>query len=94
MTRDGHRASALSEQALPLYFFHVSDGTSVPDEIGTELADVAAARAAAVDMSGQILKDGSTAESWDGVPWRLEVTDSPRPGGHSFFVLHFSATKR
>lgn len=74
---------------MPRYFFHVHDGISVLDDTGTELADIAAARAEAIDMSGQILKDGSIGELWKGVPWRVEVTDSPDPGGRMFFVLNF-----
>ncbi len=76
---------------MPCYFFHVYDGTSVLDDAGTELANVAAARAEAIELSGQILKDGSIGELWNGVPWRVEVTDSPEPGGRMFFVLNFSA---
>lgn len=40
----------------------------VLDDTGTELADIAAARAEAIDMSGQILKDGSIGKLWKGIP--------------------------
>ena len=41
---------------MPRYFFHVHDGVSFPDDEGTELRDLHAARAAAVTMSGEMLK--------------------------------------
>jgi hypothetical protein len=42
---------------LPRYHFHVQDGVHVPDREGSELADVAAARAEAVRLLGELLQD-------------------------------------
>ena len=76
---------------MVLYFFHVHDGTSMLDDTGSELPGIGAAKVEALKLTGGLLKDGRAGESfWSGRPWRLEVTDSPDPGGRSFFVLHFS----
>lgn len=42
---------------MPRYFFHVQDGHDYPDLEGTELPDLAAARAEAVQFAGSLLAD-------------------------------------
>jgi hypothetical protein len=42
---------------MPRYFFHTEDGQCFPDEIGTELANLAAAQREAVKILGQLIKD-------------------------------------
>jgi hypothetical protein len=76
---------------MPRFFFHVHDGISVFDDIGLELLDVAAAQAAAIELSSKILKDGPGGPLWQ--TWRVEVTDSPREGGQTLLVVHFSVTR-
>ena len=69
------------------YFFHVNDGTDMPDEIGTELLDDEAARATAITVSGELLKDlGST--FWTGSDWKLRVITED---GQTVCELTFSA---
>lgn len=76
---------------MPRFFFHVHDGISVFDDIGLELPDVAAAQAAAIELSSKILKDGPGGPLWQNFDWRVEVTDSPREGGQTFLVVHFQS---
>lgn len=59
---------------MPRYFFQVEDGASLPDLEGTELPDVAAARAEAVRLAGLLLADLG-GKFWDQADWRLIVTD-------------------
>ena len=59
---------------MPRYFFHVDDGEDMPDEEGTELADVATARAQAIMTAGQILKDLGQ-QLWNGDTWTMTVVD-------------------
>jgi hypothetical protein len=75
---------------MPKYFFHVIDGYESLDTEGTDLPDLAAARNAAVTMSGQILRDGGGETLWAGVPWRLWVTDG---SGATLFTLSFSCAE-
>jgi hypothetical protein len=79
---------------MPRYYFHVKDGRDLPDLDGTELADITAARQAAVTLSGEILRDGIGDTLWSGIPWEIQVTDSPRGQGHEFFSLYFSTHHR
>lgn len=73
---------------MPRYFFHIDDGVSIPDPIGTELPDLTAARFEAVRASGAILED-LDGDFWkSGSPWVMAVTDE---SGHLLFSLHFSA---
>ncbi|OWK32312.1 DUF6894 family protein [Sphingomonas mucosissima] len=55
------------------YFFHLSDGSRVPDEVGTELPDDAAARLHAVKYAGDVLqREPALLEDED---IRVEVAD-------------------
>ena len=72
---------------MPLYFFHVYDGTPSLDLEGSELPDIYIAQAQAIRMSGEIMRDLG-AKFWDGEDWRLEVTDAE---GRTLFIVRFSA---
>ena len=74
---------------MPKYFFHIHDGQSFPDEEGTDLANLAAARLEAIQLTGQMLKDDSGA-FWNGEDWRVQVTDE---AGMTLFTLHFMAVQ-
>lgn len=76
------------------YYFNVNDGANLLDDHGAELPDLAAARGEAVRLAGEVLKEGSIGELWNGTPWRMTVTDGPNETGKVLFVLHFSATER
>jgi hypothetical protein len=78
---------------MPRYYFHMENGRSVLDDTGLELTDIAAAQDEALRASGDILKGGprSTATLWNGIPWRVWVTDKPSGEGKTFFTLRFSA---
>ena len=72
---------------MPRYFFHVHDGTSIRDAIGTVLPDVYAAQEEAISTSGELLREIG-GKFWDGAEWSLEVTDE---AGRVLFTLRFSA---
>lgn len=59
---------------MPRYFFHSEDGRLEHDQVGTELADVAAARTEAVRFAGSLLTNRPEA-LWQTTRWRLLVTD-------------------
>ena len=59
---------------MPRFHFNVYDGVSDIDKEGVELPDWEAARAEAVRVAGQIIKDGAKRIAL-GEDWRLEVTD-------------------
>jgi hypothetical protein len=71
---------------LPRYFFHVRDGTDMPDHVGTELPDVAVVREEAVRTVGEMLRD--VAGFWTGEEWRMTVLDE---AGERVLLLRFSA---
>jgi hypothetical protein len=56
------------------YFFHTEDGVCYPDEQGTELPDLDAARAMAIRTLGEILRDVPKIFEAD-MSLRLVVTD-------------------
>ncbi|KRB27729.1 DUF6894 family protein [Mesorhizobium sp. Root172] len=72
---------------MPRYFFHVRDGTDMPDDTGTELPDDNAARTEAVVLSGGLLKDLG-GDFWTGSDWLMQVV---RDDGKEVCELKFSA---
>jgi hypothetical protein len=77
---------------MPRYFFHLEDHQTIIDHEGTELPDLGAARDEAVVMSAEILRGGRVPLLWNGMPWRLWVTDQPGWTGKTLFAIQFSAT--
>ena len=75
---------------MPRYFFNLQDGRSRPDREGTELADIGTARAEAVRLSGEVLRD-TGAKYWDHPDWRLDVLDER---GRTLFSLRFVADEQ
>lgn len=73
---------------MPRFHFHTEDGVADTDRVGRELADIDAARAAAI----QVLTDrlsGSPQTFWDTESFRVTVTDDT---GLTLFTLQLSAT--
>lgn len=60
---------------MPLYFFHVADGRDLPDEVGEELSDLAAAKCHAVTYAGRLICDDA-AQFWDRGEWLMTVADN------------------
>lgn len=75
---------------MPRYFFHVTDGRSIPDTEGTELVDIYQAQYEAIQVSGELLRDMGAKFS-HGTDWKMEVADAL---GQIVFVLRFSAEER
>jgi hypothetical protein len=69
------------------YFFHLIDGQFLVDEVGTELPDMSAVRAMAVQASGEMLRDLGRG-AWTGSEWQMHVTDEAK---HTVLRLRFSA---
>jgi hypothetical protein len=68
------------------YFFHVMDGQASIDDVGVELADMAAVRTEAITTAGQMLSTGL--ESWTGDAWQMFVADADEK---VVFSLRFTA---
>lgn len=60
---------------MPIYHFNVHDGVECPDRVGSELPDLAAARAEAVRRISDILNQ-SADSFWSGTPWNINVSDA------------------
>ena len=73
--------------SVPIYHFNVEDGQKYPDLVGSEFADLNAARTEAVHRSSTLLRDNA-GKFWGGHGWKLVVTDS---AGLVLFTLHFLA---
>ena len=72
---------------MPKYFFHVRDGEYLPDEEGTELPGLAAAKREAVAFASRLLADNAD-KFWGGEDWYVEVMDER---GLLLFKLQLSA---
>jgi hypothetical protein len=74
---------------MPRYFFHVSDGADLPDNEGSELEDLAAAKRQAAILLGRLMAD-APGEVWRGPAWKVEVTDER---GLSLFAVQVSVVE-
>lgn len=59
---------------MPRYFFHVHDGVEQIDEEGTVFHDIVIARAEALKLAGDIIKDAGIRSDL-GEDWCITVTD-------------------
>jgi hypothetical protein len=73
------------------YFFNVKDGTTMLDDEGMELDDMAAVKAEALQSSADLLKGLQGDHLWTGDPWTMWVSDQPNGGGNTVLTLTFSA---
>jgi hypothetical protein len=71
---------------MPLFLFHMEDGTGMPSE-PVELADVDAARDMALRYVGQHLQDHGR-DFWGRGQWQLAVTDG---SNLNLFAIHVVA---
>ena len=77
------RAPAVKECLLLIYFFHVENGTIVPDSEGTELPSDEAAKSEAIAASAEMLS-GLGRRFWEGTGWKMQVVDET---GREILVL-------
>lgn len=70
---------------MPRYHFHLHDGVDRPDAEGTELAGIEAARAEALRLAGEIIRDAGVRADL-GEEWRVTVTDD---AGLTLFIMDF-----
>ena len=59
---------------MPRYFFHTEDGRRFPDREGTELPDLEAAKASALVVLSEVLRDNPD-EFWAHERFEVTVTD-------------------
>jgi hypothetical protein len=76
------------------YYFHIKDGTTIFDDVGSELSNLAAVRHAALATVTETLSNmKALVNFWDGEAWTLWVTDQPDGAGKTVLSLRFSATE-
>ena len=71
---------------MPLFHFSVQDGRNDTPRSVLQLPDVFAAKAEALQLAGQMLRDNDRKASFD-EDWRIEVTDAV---GMVLFRMHIS----
>jgi hypothetical protein len=72
---------------VPRFHFHIQDGRSLPDQDGTVLDGLQAARLEAIRTAGRLLED-DPGDIWDSGAWKMVVTDAQ---GAPLFTLAFYA---
>jgi hypothetical protein len=73
---------------MPMFYFHIKDGATTLDEVGSEHSSLAGAQKEAVQLCRELVTRSSI---WTGEPWQLWVTDQPSAGGATIFTLQVSA---
>ena len=69
-------------------FFHIENGSVIMDSDGIDLPDVESARAEAVALIADVLRDGEASDLWNDHPLRVWVTDEPNGAGKTLLTLH------
>ena len=79
---------------MPMYFFHLEDQVSVHDVDGTELADVAGARAHAAVVARELTLNstGMFGHAWD--LWNMSVHDDEGTELFSFPMSDYGGKSR
>jgi hypothetical protein len=72
---------------MPLYYFHIRDGTDIIDDEGSELARPDQARQQAITTAGELLRDKGRG-FWGGEEWTMQVVDE---AGDTVCSLKFTA---
>jgi hypothetical protein len=83
--------NTIRTEAVPRYFFHITDGEVIRDDVGTELPNMDAVRRYAMRVSSDVLRDDRNSDIWDGNEWRMVVSDE---AGREVFVLRFLAEQK
>jgi hypothetical protein len=73
--------------AMPLYYFHIRDGTDIIDDEGSQLAGPDQARQQAITTAGELLRDKGKG-FWGGEEWTMQVVDE---AGDTVCSLKFTA---
>ncbi len=71
-----------------MFYFHIENGSAILDTDGIDLPDVEAARAEAVAVIADVLRDGEARDLWSNHPLQLWVTDEPDGAGRTLLRLH------
>lgn len=71
---------------MPRYFFHIIDGTTDSDHIGTDFPDLYAAQDQAVRAAGEAIRDLG-GQLFDHESWKMQVDDD---AGKMLFTLTVS----
>ena len=62
---------------MPRYYFHIENGVTIMDMLGTDLAGDVEARDEAVKTAGEMMKDQG-ARFWSGTEWSMLVMNTAR----------------
>ena len=73
------------------YFFNIEDGQCLLDPEGMDLASLQDAKDEAMHSAFDLLRGSQKDHLWNGLPWRMWVTDEPEGRGSTLFTLSFSA---
>jgi hypothetical protein len=71
---------------MNLYYFHVRDGHTILDDVGTLLPNIAAVKKEALQVTSELIGSPRSAH-WDTTPWRLWVTERPNGEGKTLLSL-------
>jgi len=76
---------------MPVFYFHLQNGTTKIDHDGIELPDLSAARDEAAGTIAAILREDDMNSLWNGESLRLWVTEAPHDSGQTLLELQILA---
>ncbi len=76
---------------MPVFYFHLQNGSTKIDHEGIELPDLSAARDEAAGTIAAILREDDMNSLWHGESLRLWVTEASHDGAPPLLELRISA---
>ena len=77
---------------MAMHYFHMVDGQTTFDSVGTDLPDLQSVRKEALRAGREMLNLGGGSEQfWAGEPWRIWVTDEPDGSGQTILTIELTA---
>ena len=78
--------TVLPPNGMNLYYFHIRDGHTILDEVGSLLPNMAAVKTKALTVTSELIGSPRSAH-WGATPWRLWVTEGPNGEGKTLLTL-------
>jgi hypothetical protein len=76
---------------MALHYFHLSNGTIILGDVGTELASLTEVKKEVVRVARDLLSLQTSAEIWTGAPWKVWATDEPKGAGRTIAAMELRA---
>jgi hypothetical protein len=76
---------------MALHYFHLSNGKTTLDDVGTDHANLADVQKEVVRVARDLLSLKSSDDIWSRESWKVWATDQPKGAGRTIATLELKA---